>query len=389
MIKIITAMNNPNLNEELKNENNIKIIGRDIQYKEGILELLENNIEINYIIIDENLPGEIELNKLIENILEKNKKIKIIITIKKENKNKLNLNNKKIIKIYYEKNINLEKLKNYNNYENISEENILKYNIKNKLINKKLNNKKIKNNNSKIINFLGDRQVGKSLTIFNIANFLNNQNYKILIIELNSENQCFKTIFKSKIKIQKNKNKNENKINNFKKIKKLNNKNYKLKYLNEKILNKLIIKINKNMDLIFYNKIINFNLIKKLEKNYNYILIENYFNKNNLLNKKIINNSEKNILIINPNLLGIKNGKKIIEKNKLNKNNNLKILINNYNKNSIDEEIIKNIFKENKIIGKINYEIEYEKIINTNFKNINFLLKKYNENLKTIMDKII
>lgn len=389
MIKIITAMNNPNLNEELKNENNIKIIGRDIQYKEGILELLENNIEINYIIIDENLPGEIELNKLIENILEKNKKIKIIITIKKENKNKLNLNNKKIIKIYYEKNINLEKLKNYNNYENISEENILKYNIKNKLINKKLNNKKIKNNNSKIINFLGDRQVGKSLTIFNIANFLNNQNYKILIIELNSENQCFKTIFKSKIKIQKNKNKNENKINNFKKIKKLNNKNYKLKYLNEKILNKLIIKINKNMDLIFYNKIINFNLKKKLEKNYNYILIENYFNKNNLLNKKIINNSEKNILIINPNLLGIKNGKKIIEKNKLNKNNNLKILINNYNKNSIDEEIIKNIFKENKIIGKINYEIEYEKIINTNFKNINFLLKKYNENLKTIMDKII
>ena len=387
MIKIITAMNNPNLNEELKNENNIKIIGRDIQYKEGILELLENNIEINYIIIDENLPGEIELNKLIENILEKNKKIKIIITIKKENKNKLNINNKKIIKIYYEKNINLDKLKNYNNYENISEENILKYNIKNKLINKKLNNKKIKNDNSKIINFLGDRQVGKSLTIFNIANFLNNQNYKILIIELNSENQCFKTIFKSKIKIQKNK--NENKINNLKKIKKLNNKNYKFKYLNEKILNKLIIKINKNMDLIFYNKIINFNLIKKLEKNYNYILLENYFNKNNLLNKKIINNSEKNILIINPNLLGIKNGKKIIEKNKLNKNNNLKILINNYNKNSIDEEIIKNIFKENKIIGKINYEIEYEKIINTNFKNINFLLKKYNENLKTIMDKII
>ena len=387
MIKIITAMNNPNLNEELKNENNIKIIGRDIQYKEGILELLENNIEINYIIIDENLPGEIELNKLIENILEKNKKIKIIIKIKKKNKNKLNINNKKIIKIYYEKNINLDKLKNYNNYENISEENILKYNIKNKLINKKLNNKKIKNDNSKIINFLGDRQVGKSLTIFNIANFLNNQNYKILIIELNSENQCFKTIFKSKIKIQKNK--NENKINNLKKIKKLNNKNYKFKYLNEKILNKLIIKINKNMDLIFYNKIINFNLIKKLEKNYNYILLENYFNKNNLLNKKIINNSEKNILIINPNLLGIKNGKKIIEKNKLNKNNNLKILINNYNKNSIDEEIIKNIFKENKIIGKINYEIEYEKIINTNFKNINFLLKKYNENLKTIMDKII
>lgn len=145
MIKIITAVNNPNLHDELKNENNIKIIGRDIQYREGILELLENDTEINYIIIDEKIPGEIELNKLIENILEKNKKIKIIILIKKENK--INLKNKNLIKIYYEKEINLNKLKNYNNLENLSEENTIKNNIKNKLI----NNKKI--NKSKIINF--------------------------------------------------------------------------------------------------------------------------------------------------------------------------------------------------------------------------------------------
>lgn len=148
MIKIITAINNPNLNEELIKENNIKIIGRDIQYKEGILELLENNIEIDYIIVDEKLPGEIEINKLIEKIIEKNKKIKIIITIKKDNKNKIKLNNKKIIKIYYEKNINLNFLKNYNNCKNLSEKNILKNKIENKL-----NNKKTKNNNSKIINF--------------------------------------------------------------------------------------------------------------------------------------------------------------------------------------------------------------------------------------------
>ena len=380
MKKIITAVNNPKLHDELKNENNIKIIGRDVLYREGVLELLENDEEINYIIIDEKIPGEIELNKLIENILEKNKEIKIIILIKIENKNKINLKNKNLIKIYYEKEINLDKLKNYNNLENLSEKNSIKNNIKNKL----KNNKKI--NKSKIINFLGEPQVGKSLTIFNISNFLSNQNNRILIIELNSKNSCFNIIFKSKIKIQKNKFNNKkikNKINN------LNNKKYKLKYLNKKILNKLIIKINKNIDLILYNKIINFNLIKNLEKKYNYIFIENYFYKNNLLNKKLINNSEKNILIIKPNLLGIKNGKKIIEKNKLNKNNNLKILINNYNKNSIDEEIIKKIFNKNKIIGKINYEIDYEKIINTSFKNTNFGSKEYNENMEEIIDNIV
>ena len=40
-----------------------------------------------------------------------------------------------------------------------------------------------------------------------------------------------------------------------------------------------------------------------------------------------------------------------------------------YNKYSIDEKIIKNIFKKNKIIGKIPYIEKYEKLINENFSN--------------------
>lgn len=378
MKKIITAMNDPSVNNELKKEKNIEILYKDIQYKEGILEILENKkLEINYIIIDEKLPGQIEIEKLIEKILEKNKKIKIIITLKKENKNEVNVNNKNIIKIYYEKNINLDKIKNYNKNENLYNKNILK----NKSLNKKIEN----NNNSKIINFFGERQVGKTLTIFNISNFLGNQKYKILIIEFNSENSYIKNIFKYKIKNNKRKIKNR-KIKNKKVIK---NKKYKIKYLNSKVLDKLKIKINKNIDIIFYNKIININSIKKIGKNYDFIFIENYLNKNNLKSKKIIENSKENILIIKPNLLGIKNGKKIIEKNKLNKKNNFKILINNYNKNSIDMKIIKNIFNKNKIIEKINYEIGYEKIINSNFKNFNSISKKYNEKLISIVKSIM
>ena len=46
MIKIITAMNNPKINDELKNEKNIELICKDIFYKEGILEILENEINI-------------------------------------------------------------------------------------------------------------------------------------------------------------------------------------------------------------------------------------------------------------------------------------------------------------------------------------------------------
>ena len=77
-MKIITAINNPKLNDELKNEKNIEIICKDIFYKEGILEILENEINIDYIIINSQLEGEIKLNKLIEKIIEKNEKIKII-----------------------------------------------------------------------------------------------------------------------------------------------------------------------------------------------------------------------------------------------------------------------------------------------------------------------
>ena len=73
----------------------------------------------------------------------------------------------------------------------------------------------------------------------------------------------------------------------------------------------------------------------------------------------------KKILIINPNLINIKNTLNKIEKNKINK---FKVIINNYNNYSIDEKVIKNIFKGNKVIGKINYKKEYDSLINNNFK---------------------
>ena len=360
MIKIITAMNNPKINDELKNEKNIELICKDIFYKEGILEILENEININYIIINSELPGEIKLNNLIEKILEKNEKIKIIILIKKENKNNFykikndkkdiknnnieiikDIKNKNIIRIFYKNEIKIEQLKKYNQIKNNNENN------------KEPNNKKIKN---KTIIFFGERQVGKSIIILGITKSIEKNNKKILLIELNKKESDLLLI------LSKNKNNKKNLIIKKQKIKKYK-KTHK-KYLNKnkiKIIQNLIVKINKNIDIISYKKIINFNIIKKLEKKYEYIFIEINSEKNS---KKIINNIDKKILIIRPNILGIKNAKKIIEKNKINK---YKIIINNYNKYSINTEIIEKIFKE-KIIGKIKYNQEYDKIINNNFK---------------------
>ena len=48
MNKIVTAIGNKNINLKLKQEEKIEVIGEDIQYEDGILELLEKEININF-----------------------------------------------------------------------------------------------------------------------------------------------------------------------------------------------------------------------------------------------------------------------------------------------------------------------------------------------------
>ena len=371
-MKIITAMNNPELNEELKKEKNIEIICKDIFYKEGILEILENEINLDYIFINYELPGEIKLNNLIEKIMEKNEKIKIIILIKKESKNNLykikkekitknnleiikDIKNKNIIRIFYNEKLNLIELKNYNKNND-----------------EKIENIEIKNKENKKIIFMGENQVGKSMTITMLTKNLENKNKKVLIIEMNKKEHDLLFLFGKNNKLIHKKIKLKNKY-------KIKNNNYYNKKNNLNIIKKLIIKLNKNTDYLFNNKLINFKKIKKLEKYYNYIFIEINLNNKNIKNKKIIKNIKKKILIINPNLINIKNTLNKIEKNKINK---FKVIINNYNNYSIDEKVIKNIFKGNKVIGKINYKKEYDSLINNNFKipenNLKNIMKDFN-----------
>ena len=69
MKKIILAINNKKLIEKIKNKN---IIFKFVQYREAILEILEKTNKINYIFIEEKLPGQISIEDLIKK--NKNKK---------------------------------------------------------------------------------------------------------------------------------------------------------------------------------------------------------------------------------------------------------------------------------------------------------------------------
>ena len=71
MIRIVTALGNPSLNTELKKHSEFEVIGKDIQYKDGVLEILELNNDINYLIISEMLDGIISFEELINLIKKK------------------------------------------------------------------------------------------------------------------------------------------------------------------------------------------------------------------------------------------------------------------------------------------------------------------------------
>ena len=113
-MKIITAIGSPEINEELNKDNFYEIIGVDIQYQDGVFEILEENKNINYLILNLNIIGELDKFNFIEKIIEKNNKLKLIIILEKENEKIINYLNSKNIK-----NILLKNKNNLNEINNI------------------------------------------------------------------------------------------------------------------------------------------------------------------------------------------------------------------------------------------------------------------------------
>ena len=468
--KIITAIGNPILNNELKKIEGLAVIENDIQYKDGIIELLEINKKIDYIILSELIPGEInliDLIKLIKNINneikiivilenndelkntninellnlgylykiiynnkveikeiinlfnedekmekynleirkeidelkemiknnqkiivknndQKNKTVKLIIKIKNKLKiiiNKINnyfinnLFNKKLINKYYFmiKKKNTINLKNINS-KIIKEKNSEKLNIEknNKTINyinKNYYHDNIIKNNKKIISILGNNGAGKSTFTVMLANLLKDKNNKILIIDFDILNNSLHTILGVKKYSEKIKNIiNNNKINFF-----------------EINIDNLIIKLNNKIDLISgINLIFNFNkkidennfkiLLKKIFENYDYIIIDTTTECFFEYTKEIINMSDMSFFLTEANLSEISKSKRLLEIYSNNWNvgvDKIKIIFNKYNKNSIDLSLLKKLYFDYEIIGKINLNNNYESIINKKNKLLN------------------
>lgn len=374
---ILTALGNEIINKKIKENLNEEIFETDIQYQEALLEVIEENKDIRLLILSSILPGELNIYELINIIKYKNPYLEIIIILEKED-NKLEefLISKNINDIYYNNKITIgEILQKINNKKNKSEKLILENNLKKeKNINKKIinlinkiknkinkkNNIKYSKNNKKIISIMGTKKSGK--TIFSIILSLNIKNKKILLINMDFLKNDIKTIIgkKNDKKISIEKWKNNLQIMQISKRefeeKKLNNKQKAKEFLDE------------------------------ISKDYNYVIID-IGDTNEKEN--IIKNCDENIVLVEGNLLGLKETKEILrnlineQKNRI---DNIKIVFNKQTKFSVSRPILHTMFSDFKIVGELKYNAIYNMLINTNMK---IGSCKIDKEYKKIISKII
>lgn len=408
-MNIITALKNPNINKKIKEKTNFNIIGNDIQYQEGIIEMLEKNGEIDLIIISELLPGEYSFKELIDKIKGIKNNIEMIVILKEKNEEIKNyLISKGIFNIFFNNEITIEELiKIINQKNNIKKEIEINEEIKqlkkiileknNKKINLKIFNnnkiKKIKNNlnnymknknkkikqkenNKKIISVVGTGGVGKSSFCTIISKIIKNK--KILIIDFDILNSSINSIFGTK-----------------KYPKEINEKIEKIRIEN------LINRIDKNIDILCGTRILidedykkikeKFtNILNELNDKYDFIIIDNSSECFFEYTKEILKKSDLILFLVEPNIIELKKSRNLLDiyinKWKI-KKEKINIIFNKTNINSIDDKILKTLFSDFKILGKIKININYNLIINKNIKIINKKIK--NDYLKIIKKLII
>lgn len=385
--KVITAINNPILNDKLLNCKNIEVLKNDIQYKEGILEILELEKNIDILILSENLPGEINLIELLLKI--KKNDIKIFIILETENNELKNtLFDYGIKNIYYNDKITIDELVKIIEKETIESNEELKNEIeklkeiisekeyrnerkkakfykekirKNLLdIYKKMSKKHEKcttQNNKKIIIFCGNYNSGKSIVLALFTKILFKKSKKNLVINFNEKNNDIFFIL----------NKRNNKNNNENIIKKNKNLSSKIDVIDGKIF--------------VENEKFNKEKFERFNANYDRIYIENYFENDSETEQEILKISDKIIFLSQTNLLEISKSKKILERyisRYLIEKEKIYILFNKYNKYSIDENLLKKIFFEFNSIGKIKFNNKYNLLLNGQvFMSIKKLRKEY------------
>ena len=356
MKNIITALNYPELNEKLQKEKNIKIMNKDIVYKEGILEIKK---EIHLAIINYDLPGNISIEELIQKIYKINKNIELIFILEKENQEKENVLKKYNIKnIYYNDEITTKKFiqiiqeKNKKTEQELEEEikelkKIIREMPKEKSERKKKREKLwLKKQSQKTQNRKHNvRKIQNAIVIerkmeddekqvaVDLAKKMKNGKKRVLLVDLKLNHEDIHQAF-HKEKLFQN----------------IEHKNFFIHiYKNVKLLTGFS-KFVENNPQKEMKKIIS--MIEKNAKKYDIVIIEILENEFSELNQKIMKQVGKYIYMFSGTIYDIKNAKEKIETYKKIKDMKLYLFLDQKKSPKISISILKEIFKKVNILKK-------------------------------------
>lgn len=386
-MKIITAMGNPYLNNKLNEINGCEIIGKDIQYEEGIIEILEEIKDVDMLVMTNTLPEEYNFFILINKIKKLNKKLEIVVFLDKKDENIENfLTSKKIYKVYYLDEVSYMSFLNSFRKEKLNENNISEEinNLKSFILsNSELEDIKEddediersyfyeeyeEKNNCKTIVISGNFGTGKSMISCLLAQSISYQQKKTLLIDFDLYNSSIYTI----LGLQSERKDNKVQSN----IYKINSNLDVLKEINR--------------DFSFENETECYwlkNFINKYKKIYDFIIIDTSSNINLKYVKTVLTMGDRIVFLVEPNLSEVKKGRNLIELfvNDLEIDaDKIKLVFNKTSKYQIAESILEEIFSDFEVIGNIKYDDRYSLFINKNFSNVenNIDIEKLYEKIK-------
>jgi len=360
--KVITAIGSNSLNINLRDDENFEIIGNDIPYQDGVLDILKGNSEINILILSESLIGEYEIKSFLEKIFEISKEIEIIFIMENENNNLRKILEKRgISKIFIEDDFEIQDIVNQILEKKTNPNVNFEIEELKKIVSKKQN--KMFSKESRVIAISGNYGSGKSLITSLLGKSANRVGKKTVIIDFDIINNSINTIFRIK--------------------------KYKV-YENKGDIECFITHISSNLDVfcgidalfteenkISFEKVET--LISDLKDIYDLILIDTSSETSLKFMKIVLANVDKIIFLLEPNLLEIKKAESLLEiyvEDWEIHPKKIEILLNKVNVNSVDQEIVKEIFGSFKIIGKINFSFKFTELAN-NIREGDLGLKKY------------
>jgi len=328
MKQVLTAIGNSMLNSRLKENSDWKVLADDISTDEELIEYLERTEDIEILFLCSKIIKNYEINEFID-IVRKIQRDIFIIFFKEDGINE-NIEDDERLEIYNQLDVDLkqfEKLFQTQNNENDSK------------------------NEAKIISISGVNGVGKSTFSTLIAQNVENKNIKTLLIDFDLDENQIRTILKIKKQPEYNGN-IENLIINFKK--------------NLDILCHLDI-VFQNKKEIDYFKIQE--ILNKFKKEYDLILIDTSSKLENEYTKRIFYNSDKIIFLLDPNIIGVKKSKnllEVLENDWKIQPSQINLILNKVNIYQISDAVIEEIFSDMKVVGKIKYRDTYNLMINKN-----------------------